>query len=120
MRFHLTFRSCIEYRQINGGRITLSCTRVNPKSIQETFKESLWGIFMQHLHPDPTVRRWQFLTRPHQSMDKLMKKCQLVLSYVMGTDAMKIQDPADMLSKLLTQCQTNFRESYFRRQTLGI
>ena len=54
--------SFMYFLQVNGGQITFSCRTVNPKSIHETFKESLMRIFMKHVQQDPVYGSWQFLT----------------------------------------------------------
>ena len=73
---------------------------VNPKSIHEMLNESLMGIFMKHLQPDPVHGGWKFLTSEDESMGKLLLKCKILLSYVMGTNALRIQDRWVVLVRL--------------------
>ena len=106
--------------QIDGGQITLSCCKANPKSIHETFKESLMRIFIKHMQPDPVVGRWKFLTSEGEPMGKLLLKCKILLSYVMGPDALRIQDPVDVLVRLLRLCSYYLPDTCFLRRTWGV
>ena len=54
--------SFMYFLQINRGQITLSCLKVNPKSIRETCKESLMRGFMKHVQRDWEHGFWKFLT----------------------------------------------------------
>ena len=106
--------------QIDGGRITLSCHMVNPKSIHEMLNESLMGIFMKHLQPDPVHGGWKFLTSEDESMGKLLLKCKILLSYVMGTNALRIQDRWVVLVRLIQLCSHYLPDTYFLRLKWGV
>ena len=55
---------------------------------------------MKHLQPDPVHGGWKFLTSEDESIGKLLLKCKILLSYVMGTNALRIQDRWVVLVRL--------------------
>ena len=50
---------------------------------------------MKHVQPDPVDACRKFVTREGESMGKLVLKCEILLSYVMGTHALRILDSCD-------------------------
>ena len=105
---HLYF-SFMYLLQMDGkSKITLSCRTVNPKSIHETFKESLMRIFMKHLQPDPVKGGWKFLTSEGEPMGKLLHRCKILLSYVMGRHSLLISDPWVVLVCLLQELCSHY------------
>ena len=106
--------------QIDGGQITLSCPVVNPKSIHETFKESLLRIFMTHIQPDPIRGGWKFLTSEGESMEDLLHKCKISLSYHMGPDAFRLKDPSSVMVCLLRSCSYYLPETWHLRHKWGV
>ena len=98
--------------QIDGGQIILSCRQTNPKSIHETFKESLMRIFMKHVQLDPVYGSWKFLTSEGEPMGKLLIKCKILLSYEMGTDALRLWRPSDVLVRLVHLCSYYLGDTY--------
>lgn len=106
--------------QIEDYPITLSCRTVNPKSIHETFKESLMRIFMKHVQPDPVNACWKLVTSEGESIGKLVLKCKILLSYVIGTHALRISDPCDVLVCLMRQCKYYLPDTYQLRLMWGV
>ena len=103
--------------QMDGkSKITLSCRTVNPKSIHETFKESLMRTFMKHLQPDPVKGGWKFLTSEGEPMGKLLHRCKILLSYVMGTDALRLGHRQDVINGLLRLCSQYLRDTFKLRE----
>ena len=102
--------------QIDGGQIILSSRQKNPKSIHETFKESLMRIYMKHIQPDPVYGGYKFLTSEGEPMEKLLLKCKILLSYVMGTDALRLWDRWDVLHRLLRLCSYYLRDTFKLRE----
>ena len=104
--------SFMYFLQVNGGQITFSCRTVNPKSIHETFKESLMRIFMKHVQQDPVYGSWQFLTSEGEPMGELLFNCKVLISYQIGMDAMKLWRPSDVLQWVLHLCKHYLPDTY--------
>ena len=104
--------SFMYFLQINRGQITLSCLKVNPKSIRETCKESLMRGFMKHVQRDWEHGFWKFLTSEGEPMGKLLLKCKILLSYEMGTAALRLWDPMRVLVCLVRLCSFYLPDTY--------
>ena len=71
---------------------------------------------MKHIQPDPVYGGYKFVTSEGEPMGKLLLKCKILLSYVMGTDALRLWDRWDVLHRLLRLCSYYLRDTYKLRE----
>ena len=118
---HLYFSLMYLYLlQIDGGQIILSSRQKNPKSIHETFKESLMRIYMKHIQPDPVCGGYKLLTSEGEPMEKLLLKCKILLSYAMGTDALRLGGRQDVICGLLRLSMHYLRDTFKLREMWNV
>ena len=67
---------------------------------------------MKHLQLDPVYGSWKFLTSEGEPMGKLLQKCKILLSYVMGPDALRLWKSSDVLLVLIQMCRHYLPDTY--------
>ena len=70
---------------------------------------------MKHVQLDPVLGCWKFLTSEGEPMGKLLQKCKILLSYVMGPDALRWKSK-NVLVNLIEQCRHYLPDTYKLRK----
>ena len=75
---------------------------------------------MKHVQPGPVKGAWELVTSEGEPMEKLVLRCKILLSHTMGTDALRLQSPRDVLTCLLQRCSCYLSDTYKLRQMWGV
>ena len=59
---------------------------------------------------------WEFVTSEGEPMGKLLQKCKILLSYVMGPDALRLWKPSNVLVSLIQLCRYYLPDTYKLRE----
>jgi len=71
---------------------------------------------MKYVQQDPVYGGWKFLKIEGDPMGKLLRKCRILLSVIMGPDALRLWHHQDVLNSLLHLCSYYLSDTYKLRE----
>ena len=75
---------------------------------------------MKHIQPDPVCGGYKLLTSEGEPMEKLLLKCKILLSYAMGTDALRLGGRQDVICGLLRLSMHYLRDTFKLREMWNV